>query len=798
MNWIESLFSSSGFMPHGYCYTWDPYVIWLNGLSDALIALAYYTIPVTLVYFVRRRKDLAFHWMYLGFALFIVACGTTHAIELWSIWHPVYWLAGTVKAVTAAASIATAIALIRLVPNALALPSPDDLRKANAALLEAQQALRKTNEELECRVAERTASLAAANAALGESEQLFRQLAENISEVFWVRDMAKDQLLYVSPAYERVWGRSCVTLYERPNSWLEAVHPEDEERVKNATPAAYDYDQEFRVVRPDGSVRWVHDRAFRVRDANGSPDRLVGVVQDITDRKEAEADKLYQREMRFRLMIEHASDLITLLNLEGIVRFQSPSLERVLGYPPAERIGRSAFELVHPDDLPKARQAFDRIRSEPSETVSMEVRCRHRNGQWKVLQARGRTLPPEGGEALVVLNSRDVTEQKDLEARLNHSQKMEAVGQLASGVAHDFNNLLSVIVGYSELLQMGLQEGGEALEAVKEIRRAAKRATSLTRQLLTFSRQQVIEPKVLELNTVVSDAEKMLSRIIGEDVELTTSLQAGLSPVVADPGQIEQVLMNLAVNARDAMPLGGKLRIETRDVRVSLAQAKMYPNRHSGRYVLMTVSDTGCGMPPEIQARIFEPFFTTKAVGHGTGLGLAVTDSIIEQSRGFCEVDSIVGKGTTFRIYLPVAKGSAGPEETDRSERWKGRGETILLVEDEETVNAVAFRMLESLGYRVFVADGPEEAIRLMKTAEGKKVDLLLTDVIMPAMSGRQLAEKIQSQRPGIKVLFQSGYADDVVIRHGILKAEVALLRKPSSLNVLAKRVREVLDQPRS
>jgi PAS domain S-box-containing protein len=436
MDWINRLFSSSGFMPHGFCYTWDPYVVWLNGVSDILIALAYYTIPLTLVYFVRRRRDLAFHWMFLCFALFIVACGTTHVIELWTIWHPVYWLAGVIKALTAAVSITTAIALIPLVPKALALPSPEALKRANLALQEAQEALRQTNEELEGRVAERTASLAATNEALRESEQRLRQLTENISEVFWMRDLAQNQVLYVSPAYETLWCRTCKSLYESPQSWFEAIHPEDRERVQQAALARRAkniYDEEFRIVRPDGTVRWVRDRAFPVRDSAGLADQVVGVTQDVTVHKEAEAEQLHRSERRFRLLIEHASDLITVLNLEGLIRFQSPSLERVLGYAPTELLGRSVFEFVPPEDLPQTRVSIERALSEPSATVSLECRFRHQDGQWRILQSSGRALPVDGGEALMVLNSRDVTEQKHLEAQLRQSQKMEAVGQLAGG-----------------------------------------------------------------------------------------------------------------------------------------------------------------------------------------------------------------------------------------------------------------------------------------------------------------------------------------------------------------------------
>jgi PAS domain S-box-containing protein len=798
MEWINRLFSSSGFMPHGFCYTWDPYVIWLNAVSDALIALAYYTIPLTLVYFVRRRRDLAFHWMFLCFALFIVACGTTHVIELWTIWHPAYWLAGVIKAFTAAVSITTAIALIPLVPQALALPSPEALRRANLALQEAQEALRNTNEELERRVAERTNSLAATNAALSESEQRLRQLTENISEVFWMRDLAQNQVLYVSPAYETLWGRTCRSLYDCPQSWLEAVHPEDRERVQQAALARHAegiYDEEFRIVRPDGTMRWVRDRAFPVRDSAGLADQVVGVARDVTVHKEAEAEKLHRSETHFRLLIEHASDLITVLNLKGLIRFQSPSLERVLGYVPAKLLGRSVLEFVHPEDLQQARTSFERALSEPSATVSLECRFRHQNGRWRMLQSTGRALPGAGSEDLMVLNSRDVTEQKQLEAQLRQSQKMEAVGQLAGGVAHDFNNLLSVIIGHSELLEMSLPRGQQLSESVTEIGRAAERAAALTRQLLAISRQQVLEFKVLDLNAIVAAAEKMLRRLIGEDVQLTTSLQPDLGPVRADPGQIDQVLLNLAVNARDAMPKGGTLNFGTRNVEPDPIYGSAHPELHPGRYVLMAVTDTGCGMTPETQARIFEPFFTTKSVGQGTGLGLSVVHGIVEQCGGYVEVFSVPERGTTFKIYLPVSEEPASKtSERAHAKSPQGHGETVLLVEDETPVRNVTLLLLESLGYRVLEAASAEEALCLVETGP-KKFELLMTDVIMPGRSGLELADVLCSRDPGLKVLFQSGYTGEAMLRHGIVKPEMALLKKPFALDALAKKVREVLDR---
>jgi PAS domain S-box-containing protein len=510
-----------------------------------------------------------------------------------------------------------------------------------------------------------------AEAALHESEERFRQLADNISEVFWMSDPAKAQILYVSPAYETVWGRSCQSLYDSPQSWLQAIHPDDRDRVLRAAVTRQQsgtYDEEYRVIRPDHTVRWIRDRAFPVRDAAGRVIRIAGVAQDIT-------------------------------------------------------------------------------------------------------------------------------ETRQLERQLCQAQKMEAIGQLAGGVAHDFNNLISIIAGYSELLAMELPPDDPRRDFVHEIARAGERAASLTRQLLAFSRQQVLEPRVLDLNAVVTEAEKMLRRLIGEDVQLTTSLGPNLNPVWADLGQLDQVILNLAVNARDAMPQGGQLLIETREVELDASYAQAYPEVRPGRYVVLMVADTGCGMTPEVQARIFEPFFTTKAEGKGTGLGLAVVHGIVKQSGGHVSVDSFPGVGTTFKIYLPALEGPAAGASTGvPAKPPQGHGEVILLVEDEEPVRALTVLLLETLGYRVLEAANGQEALRLVRDSR-EAVELLLTDVVLPGLSGRELAEAVRRHYPALKVLFQSGYTGEVVARHGLLQADVALLQKPFTLDALAKKVREVLGE---
>jgi signal transduction histidine kinase/CheY-like chemotaxis protein len=544
LEFFRRLFSTE-FMPHGMCLYWEPTVLWLNVLSDCLIAVSYYAIPFLLFKFLRRRRDVLFKGLLVAFGVFILACGTTHVLGAVTMWHPVYRLDGVVKAITALASVSTVILMVPLIPALVRLPSPSELARVNASLAReieerraAEDEVRRINEELEERVARRTA------------------------------------------------------------------------------------------------------------------------------------------------------------------------------------------------------------------------------------------------------------ERHALEEKLMHSQKMEAIGRLAGGVAHDFNNLLTVIIGYSEMIREECQRDPAAPDYATEITHAAGRASALTNQLLTFSRRQVAQPRVINLNDVVRHIERMLGRIIGEDLQLETRLAGGLPPVKVDPNHLDQVIMNLAVNARDAMPHGGRLIIETTETEFDPRDA----SGNGGRYVLLAISDTGVGMDATTKARLFEPFFTTKEQGKGTGLGLSIVYGIVKQNGGEILVYSEQGQGTVFKIYLPAV--SAEPEvlaPPAESANQKAGSETILLVEDEHQVRTLARAMLAARGYQILEAASGPDALHLLENHDGG-LHLLLADVVMPGMSGEQLAAKVRAVRPGVRLLLMSGFMGAHVVEPELLQSETPFIRKPFTAALLHRKVREVLD----
>ncbi len=528
-----------------------------------------------------------------------------------------------------------------------------------------RRALREATERKERKQAEE---------ALRESEHRFRQVTESIDELFWLTDTSKNQMIYISPAYEKIWGRTCESLYASPQSWMEAIHPGDRERVRNAALTRQvigGYDVEYRIVRPDGATHWIHDRAFPIKDASGQVYRVAGVAEDITSRRQ-------------------------------------------------------------------------------------------------------------------------------LEEQFRQAQKMEAIGQLAAGVAHDFNNLLVVMRGNAELLLMGSsQHDSQTRECLKHIAAAAERAANLTRQLLVFSRKQAMHLQPLSLNDVVSNLARMLKRIIGEQIELKCHYAERLPFVEGDAATLEQALVNLVVNARDAMPRGGQLLIATEKVNLTAACAETNPEARAGEFVCLMVRDTGTGIAPEYLPHIFEPFFTTKEPGKGTGLGLATVYGIAKQHQGWIEISTDMGKGTTFKIFLPAIPRPANcPAQADAETALRGGSETILVVEDEPAVRMIARRTLESFGYTVYEAGSAREALECW-SRHAAETALLLSDLVMPGgITGRELARQLRAQKPALKVIFMSGYSAEMASKDTTFfqGPKTNFLQKPCSTRALIRTVRECLD----
>ena len=625
---------------------------------------------------------------------------------------------------------------------------------------------------------------------LAERDRRYRTLLEQTQEAVLVA--VDGQVAYANPAcvemfaYERPLLGVPVTIFFAPGSREQVGEFVEHRLAGRPAPELY----ESVGLRADGSTFDVEVRVTPIQ-FDGKPGTQK-ILRDITGRKRMEAG-LRESEERYRLLFER--------NLAGVYRSTpdgrllecNRAFARMLGY------DSSAEAMAHPEwwlhDRPNSHGEFwERLRKEGS-IVNHEGQARRKDGSpiWVIQNVE--LLTDEGGEETLLGTVFDVTERRRLEEQLLQSQKMEAVGRLAGGIAHDFNNLLTAIAGYSDLLLSDLPENDPRRESAVEIREAGRRAAGLTQQLLAFSRRQVLEPRVLDLNAVISSMEKMLRRVIGEDIELTTSLDPDLWRTLADPGQIEQAIVNLAVNARDAMPRGGNLTLETANVTLDDKFASAYATVQPGPHVMLAVSDTGVGMDAALQARLFEPFFTTKERGKGTGLGLSTTYGIVKQSGGSIWVYSEPGVGTTFKIYLPQCEEELAEHEPPPTVATLHAGtETILLVEDETEVRRLVERLLQMQGYAVRSAASPAEALAAAKTAG--QIDLLVTDVIMPGMNGREMARVLAAQRPQMRVLYMSGYTDAAIAQQGILPPGTAFLSKPFTPNVLARKVREVLDGP--
>jgi len=513
-------------------------------------------------------------------------------------------------------------------------------------------------------------------------------------------------------------------------------------------------------------------------------------------RRQAEA-ALRASEERFRALVENSSDALLLLDAEGRVSYVSPSSSRHLGWGSDEMLGGSIFDFLHPDDRDTMSVRLTDVLRSPAKPLHQDIRLQHADGSWREIESVAVNRLSDPSVAAIVVNARDITDRRKLEDQLRQAQKMEAVGQLAGGIAHDFNNLLTAILGYCNLMRDDMPAENPLRADLDEIHTAGERAASLTRQLLAFSRRQMLQPQIIDINVIVQQLEKLLRRLISEDVELITALAQNLMTVRVDPASIEQVLVNLAVNARDAMPSGGRLTIETANVDLDESFVQAHVPMKAARYVMLAVGDTGQGMDADTRARVFEPFFTTKEQGKGSGLGLATVYGMVKQSGGYIWVYSEPTHGTVFKVYFPPAQTrtavsdeqNAGRRSSDAMHGW----ETVLLVEDEDAVRALAREVLRRHGYIVLEARHGVDALRVAER-HPDDIHLMVTDLVMPHLGGRDLVERLTEVRPKMKVLFMSGYTDHAVM-HRDLTPGTAFLQKPFTPEAFARKVRTVLDQ---
>jgi len=627
--------------------------------------------------------------------------------------------------------------------------------------------------------------------ALANSERKYRDLVENLNDVVFSMD---DQgiVTFMSPAVEAIVGFTAEQLVGQPFS--EFIHPEDLPGLwtsYQSTLAGASEPSEYRVRTRSGHYRWVRSHSRQTRD-DGNVVGIQGVIADITERRRAEG-ALREAEQRYRSMFENAAFGISISTPDGRFLDVNRSLVAMLGYETAEEL--KAVDIadalyVEPDERDRV---LSWIRGGESVTP-IEVRWKRKDGEILTARLSGRAIRNEqdvfvGFECM----AENATERHALEEQYRQAQKMEAIGRLAGGVAHDFNNLLTVINGHADLLLSGVDPGERSFKDLSEIRRAGERAASLTSQLLAFSRRQILQPVVLDLNEIIDNGTDMLRRIVGEHIELRAELSDHLGNFVADRSQVEQVLVNLVVNARDAMASGGRLTIRTECHTLSADRSSEHATIPAGTYVVLTCADTGCGIRDEIRKHIFEPFFTTKEESRGTGLGLSTVYGILEQSGGFIEVDTSVSEGTCFSVYFPVVERDAAPSESaiDNDRPVSGHGK-VLVVEDDDAVRVTTVEMLQMCGYTVSEACNAEEALGLTKD-EQAALDLLITDVVMPGMSGRELAERMAADNSDLAIIFMTGYADEDVLGDSVTRREAALLKKPFSITHLAEQARAAL-----
>jgi PAS domain S-box-containing protein len=630
------------------------------------------------------------------------------------------------------------------------------------------------------------------DAALRTSLERFNYVTRATDDVVWDHDVVENHIWW-NDGLQRRFGIPADQV-EHTVEWLRArIHPEDRQRVARSMAEAMasnaeQWSCEFRFQREDGSYAFVYDRGFFIRDAAGKAVRVVGAMTDLSDRKRRE-DILREQ----ATLLDRAKDAILVRGLDRRIRYWNKAAETIYGISREEAIGKRIEEIVYHDDTALFQQAD----AEVFEKGEWFGRFRQTAAGGKIVTVDGHwtLLHDESGNPVGVLKIHtNVTERVDLELRLSQSQKLEAIGQLTGGIAHDFNNLLTVIIGNADTLVEELADRADLLPLVEMLRTAGERGAELTRQLLAFARRQALEPKIVSPNELINDMRNLLRRTLGENIELSVTQAADVSMISVDPTQFESALLNLCINARDAMHGGGKLMIETSNVILDQHYTEQRVDVAPGAYVQISISDTGTGMSAADVARAFEPFFTTKPRGEGTGLGLSMVYGFVKQSGGHVAIYSELGHGTVVKLYLRQVSGTPESKKVLPADELARTGESILLVEDDDLVRAHALQLLKSLGYRVLSAPNGPRALDVLRA--GEPCDLLFTDVIMPGgMTGPALAEAARAIRPGLRVLYTSGYTENAIVHHGRVDPGINLLHKPYRKQELAAKLRSVLDE---
>ena len=822
MEFLKKIFDSD-LMSHGHCYLWKPEIVWLHVVSDVLITLAYFSIPVILVYFVRKRRDLPFNWMFLMFGAFILGCGTTHAMEVWTVWHGTYRLAGIIKLITAGLSVSTAAALVPLIPKALALPGPALLEAANRELEQevrhrqrAEKEISQLNESLERRVIERIAQLEAANRALqneiAERERAEEALRQSEARKRTMLETALDCIISIDQegtiiefiaAAERVFGYPRAEVLGK--QLADTIIPPSLRKRHRQGIAHYLATGEGPVIgkriempaiRANGAEFPVELAITRV-DVGGSP-TFTAYLRDITDRKRAEE--------KFRLAVESSPSGMVMVDQKGTIVLVNSQTEKLFGYDRGDLIGQT-MEILVPV---RFRDAHPRHRADYS--AHLQARPMGSGRDLYGLRKDGTEFPVEIGlnpietnegtwvlSAIVDISERKRAEEerKRHEVQMQHSQKLESLGVLAGGIAHDFNNLLVGILGNAGLALMELAPESLVRPTVQRIEVAALQTAELTKQLLAYSGKGKFLVQPLNLSRLVEEITPLLKFSISKKAVFRTRLASDLPTIEVDASQIQQVIMNLIINASEALGDNrGDIIVSTGVVladRAYVADTFLDDHLPEGCYVYLEVTDTGCGMDKETRSRIFDPFFTTKFTGRG--LGLAATLGIVRGHNGAIRLYSEPGHGTAFRVLFPSSEQAvpALDPSPEAVEQWRGAG-TILIVDDEKTVRTVARHTLEMAGFTVMLAEDGRAGVEQFRTRAGE-ITAVLLDMTMPDLSGEEVFREMRTIRPEVRVILSSGYNEQDTISHFQGKGLAGFIQKPYRPTQLIEKVREILAQ---